>query len=90
MLCELEYLSKKKDIILSCRFVCCKEGLQKTNNIYSLVNNHIAKNRTDCKVRNSLALKNIRFFIREFVEDHNHPSPTSRYNTHTCVTLKDN
>ncbi|XP_058774984.1 protein FAR1-RELATED SEQUENCE 12-like [Vicia villosa] len=65
--------SRKDGTISSCRFVCSKEGLRQPDKRDVFVSNHRAETRTDCKARIALVLKNGKFVIHEFVQDHNHP-----------------
>jgi zinc finger SWIM domain-containing protein 3 len=65
--------NKKDGTTSSCRFVCSKEGLRRSDQRDPFVRRHRAETRTDCKVRISLRCTNGKFVIHEFVEDHNHP-----------------
>ncbi|XP_058752672.1 protein FAR1-RELATED SEQUENCE 5-like [Vicia villosa] len=82
--------NKKTGSISSCRFVCCKEGLRQTDKRDAFVSNHRAETRTDCKARISIILKNEKFVIHEFIEDHNHslqqPETTHMLASHIKIT----
>lgn len=64
---------KKDGIISSCRFTCCKEGVRQKDKRDASVKKHRPETRTDCKANVSLVLRNGKFVIHEFIEDHNHP-----------------
>ncbi|RDX76178.1 Protein FAR1-RELATED SEQUENCE 5, partial [Mucuna pruriens] len=65
---------KEDDVVTSCKYVCCKEGLRKPDKRDGQVTKHKAETRTNCYVRIGLSLgKNGKYVIHEFVEEHNHP-----------------
>jgi zinc finger SWIM domain-containing protein 3 len=86
------YTNKKKNdgTVSSCRFVCSKEGLRRSDQRDPLVRRHRAATRTDCKARISLTYNNGKFVIHEFVEDHNHslqcPETTHMLASHRKIT----
>lgn len=70
-----QYIHRRKDgsnLVTSCRFVCCKEGLRKPDKRDYMTINPRAETRTNCDVR--IGLKNMdgKLVVHDFVEEHNH------------------
>ncbi|CAL5191345.1 unnamed protein product [Lathyrus oleraceus] len=66
------YHKNKNGIITSYKFVCCKEGLRKSDKRDYKTINPRPETRTNCQAR--LGIKNMdgKFMIVDFVEEHNH------------------
>ncbi|CAK8571949.1 unnamed protein product [Lathyrus sativus] len=64
--------NKKNGSISSYRFVCCEEGLRHEDKRDAFVNSRRVETITNYKARISIVLKNEKFIIRKFIEDHNH------------------
>ena len=65
--------SKKDGSIMSYRYVCCKEGVQKLDKRDFKTINPWSKTRIGCKARMTVTWVNGKYWVSDFIEDHNHP-----------------
>ncbi|XP_054809814.1 protein FAR1-RELATED SEQUENCE 5-like [Prosopis cineraria] len=65
-----------KSIIITYRFLCCKEGLRRKNEKRAYASTHRPETRTNCKARMVVSRVGQKFRITVIDREHNHPLHT--------------